>query len=376
MSKKFMYVCAFLCCLNMPVYASKLSDKKEELKKTESSIKEAEKEIANKKNQQSKLENEIETLDREIIQAENKLQALDKELDMKQIKVQEAKENLIETQEDLDNQVEASKDRMVQNYKNRKGGYIQVLFSSDNFSQMLNRMKYIQVISSHDQDLIDDLETLEKEREKAKNHLEEEERNLQNLYNEQESYSESLSDKRRSKNAIIDDLKKDQEALEGKIDELEKYSKEVEADIKRLTAQSSKKNQKYTGGKFSWPLANHFYISSEYNPRNNPISGRAEFHSGLDIPAPYGTSVLAAADGEVIYSARRGGYGNTIMIDHGSGLVTLYGHNSSLVARVGQQVKKGDVIARVGSTGNSTGNHVHFEVRKNGGHVNPWNYLK
>ncbi|MBQ7241903.1 MAG: M23 family metallopeptidase, partial [Firmicutes bacterium] len=104
------------------------------------------------------------------------------------------------------------------------------------------------------------------------------------------------------------------------------------------------------------------------------VSG-SEFHTGLDIPAPRGTNIVAAADGKVITAGYVRGYGNTIMISHGNGLVTLYGHNSSLAVSVGDWVSAGSVVAYCGSTGNSTGNHCHFEVRVNGSHTNPWNYL-
>ena len=124
-----------------------------------------------------------------------------------------------------------------------------------------------------------------------------------------------------------------------------------------------------------WPVPGNYRVSSGYVDRTSPIFGTAEFHTGIDIPANYGTSVVAAADGVVITAGWVNGYGNTVMISHGSGLVTLYGHNSSLVVSKGDSVKKGQTIAKVGSTGYSTGNHCHFEVRKDGDHVDPNIYL-
>ena len=124
-----------------------------------------------------------------------------------------------------------------------------------------------------------------------------------------------------------------------------------------------------------WPVPGYYRISSDYVDRTSPIFGAAEFHTGIDIPASYGEDVVAAADGVVITSGWVNGYGNTVMISHGSGIVTLYGHNSSLVISNGQSVKKGQVIAKIGSTGYSTGNHCHFEVRINGDHTSPWPYL-
>jgi murein DD-endopeptidase MepM/ murein hydrolase activator NlpD len=119
----------------------------------------------------------------------------------------------------------------------------------------------------------------------------------------------------------------------------------------------------------------HHRISSGYGGRTNPISGRREVHSGIDIPAPVGTNIIAAAAGVVIMSQYNGGFGYTVVINHGGGLSTLYAHNSRLLVSAGETVAAGHVIARAGSTGFSTGSHLHFEVRLDGGHVDPIGYL-
>lgn len=134
----------------------------------------------------------------------------------------------------------------------------------------------------------------------------------------------------------------------------------------------------YDGGKMQWPLPGHKRISSNYGPRNCPYHGR-ETHSGIDIPAPGGTAIKAAAAGTVVLAGRNGSYGNCVILSHGKSIYTLYGHASSVVVKKGQSVKAGQTIAKVGSTGNSTGNHLHFEVRKGGNshrnHTSPWNYV-
>lgn len=161
-----------------------------------------------------------------------------------------------------------------------------------------------------------------------------------------------------------------------KIDELELTPVEIQ-DIEQFLEILSDINNNGTG-EFLYPLPPQYNVlSSDYGRRDDPFNpDLAEFHTGLDIPAPYGTDVYAASDGKVVVSGVNGGYGNCVIIEHSAGLQTLYGHNSELTVKVGDTVKKGDVIAKVGSTGNSTGNHVHFEVRVNGKHTDPKTYLQ
>ncbi|MCX7758867.1 MAG: peptidoglycan DD-metalloendopeptidase family protein [bacterium] len=158
------------------------------------------------------------------------------------------------------------------------------------------------------------------------------------------------------------------------IEYYESIQKEKYEELQRYIARSLSRNRIYRNGKFLWPTTSSV-ITSYFGYRVHPIWGTTRFHSGIDIGAPYGAPIYAAADGVVIYSGWYYGYGNTVVIDHGSGISTLYAHCSSLNVYKGQTVYKGQVIARVGSTGNSTGPHLHFEVLINGNPVNPLNYL-
>ena len=137
-------------------------------------------------------------------------------------------------------------------------------------------------------------------------------------------------------------------------------------------------NIQYTGGEMLWPVAaSGTVITSNFGIREHPIQGIVKQHTGLDIAgAPTGTPIVAALDGVVTHAGWLGGYGNCVMISHGNGVVTLYGHGNKVVTEVGKQVKQGETIMELGSTGNSTGPHCHFEVRINGNYTNPLNYLK
>ena len=155
--------------------------------------------------------------------------------------------------------------------------------------------------------------------------------------------------------------------------ELNNCKKAKELLIKEVKMEKEEilKNSDSTYVKGRWPLENHFFVSSEYGYRVHPITNKLSFHTGIDIPAPKNTKVLASDDGIVIFAGYKKGYGNVVEIDHFDNKQTLYAHNNSISVKVGDVVKRGQVISQVGSTGNSTGNHVHFEVKINNKRINP-----
>lgn len=156
---------------------------------------------------------------------------------------------------------------------------------------------------------------------------------------------------------------------------MDEESNRVAAEIRRL--QEAQRNRTLSrGGKMLWPTPGYSRITSDYGMRVHPILKTKRMHTGIDIAAPMGAKVVAALDGGVIYVGWNGAYGRTVIVDHGSGISTMYPHLSKSLVKVGQEVRAGQKIAEVGSTGWSTGPHIHFEVRKNGDPINPWPYLK
>ncbi|MEG0952046.1 MAG: peptidoglycan DD-metalloendopeptidase family protein [Niameybacter sp.] len=356
----------------MPLNASNLSNKKNDLQEAQQNIKDSKSQLTQVEQEKVQLEQEVDALDKKIIAAEDKLLEIATNLETKKDEVEIAKDELEAATEKKEYQYEATKDRMVQMYKNEKSGYIELIFSSGSLSELLNRAQYIKVISGYDNQLIDEYRKQEEVINEKKITLESEQKAIESLHTSQAVAMKDLESMRADKNKKIDQKKSRASQLQEEIDEMEELSKEIEKEITRLTQAST---VKYTGGKFEWPVPGHYRISSQYNPRNNPISGIAEFHQGIDIPAPYGKAVNAAANGQVIVAGWVRGFGNTVMVDHGNDIVSIYGHNSSVIVNVGEYVTKGQQVARIGSTGNSTGNHCHFEVRINGRHTSPWNYL-
>ena len=177
------------------------------------------------------------------------------------------------------------------------------------------------------------------------------------------------------KNRLLEEYRQDAKRAEKELAELEEAADKV-YDIIVNIEKNKEFVDTYTGGELEWPVEGRYYVSSGYVGRISPVGNGYEFHTGINIPAPEGYEIRAAEDGTVINAGWINGYGNTVIIDHGGGISTLYAHNSSVEVENGQSVHRGDVIALCGSTGYATGSHCHFEVRVNGEHTDPWEYLK
>ena len=223
----------------------------------------------------------------------------------------------------------------------------------------------------HDKEIMDTINgtiaEIQTEREKYEKSI----ANLDELKKNQETIVAELESSRAEKAASVAASQSEAWAAQAAYDEMEDMNKELEKKILALQNPGGG----HGTGTYAWPLPNNSSISSEYKNRVNPITGKHEKHTGIDVRAPSGTAIHAADSGVVILAKWSGGYGNCTIIDHGNGMSTLYAHQSRLGASVGQKVEKGEVMGYVGTTGNSTGNHLHFEVRKNGKHLNPWGYV-
>ena len=177
------------------------------------------------------------------------------------------------------------------------------------------------------------------------------------------------------KDAVDSDIAQTQEEL----DKMEAEAEALNEQIRREAEANAANNDDvvyYNGGQMQWPAPAYTRISCYFGWRTHPITGRKNYHGGTDLAAPGGSPILAAESGTVIIAARHWSYGNYVVIDHGGGLATLYAHSSKLLVSKGQHVERGQKIALVGTTGSSTGNHLHFEVRKNGVRVNGLPYIQ
>ncbi|MCH5248804.1 MAG: peptidoglycan DD-metalloendopeptidase family protein [Lachnospiraceae bacterium] len=373
---------------------------------TSDSIREKEAEIAAAKKEVAKLKSglsDVEKIKRQLEQSKNDLAVYVTKLDTELYNIQErvseynelidTKELEIEiTTEELndailtqENQYEAMKKRIKFMYEEGDTFYLELLFSSKNFSDMMNKADYIEAISSYDRNQLDEyvrtaelialckeeLEAQKEVLEEARVAVRQEESNINTLINEKESQLVSLSNDISTKEAAI---KEYEDMIAQQNAEIAALEKAVAEEKARLAAENVVART-YDGGMFKWPCPSYTRISDEYGYRIHPILEVEQFHNGLDMAAPYGSMILAAYDGDVVAADYSSSMGNYIMIDHGDGLYTIYMHASALYVSKGQTVTKGQSIAAVGSTGRSTGNHLHFGVRLNGNYVSPWNYL-
>lgn len=266
-------------------------------------------------------------------------------------------------------------------YENSQLSYLDILLQSEGFSDMLRRLQYIDDIMSYDQNLLTELTATQNEIKTRTEEIKVEKEQSEYLLGVAQEKMDSLDAIVAEKRRLVESYAQDEAKYNQLISSNEKASQEAQAMINKILAEQtpSTTSYVYTGGQLNWPVpsrsASSSSLSSGYVSRNRPIGRGSEFHTGYDIPASYGSAVVAAEAGTVIYAGWMSGYGNTIMINHGNGLVTLYGHNSSLTVSKGDTVSRGQQVAKIGSTGNSTGNHCHFEVRVNGSHTNPEPYL-
>ncbi len=349
-----------------------LNGLKKKQKTTIQEIDKKKKEINDLQGKTKDVQSQIEQLDKEMEEAAKELEAVKQELDKLNKSINTITKELEEAEAKIKNKQDAFNSRLRVMYKNGNVGYLEVLLSSANIRDFLSRRQMIQSVADYDVELLKYMKEQRDIIEKKKIELQAQKASVEATRSKLSARKADLQRASRAKEVLMGQLKKDLKTAEQQHDQLNKLAKDIGSQIVKLQRVEGP----YSGGAMNWPVPGHTRVSSPFGYRIHPIFKTKKLHTGIDIPAPTGTTVVAAADGTVIYSGTLGGYGKTIMIDHGGGIVTLYGHNSSLTVSEGTQVSKGSAIARVGSTGFSTGPHSHFEVRKNGSYIDPIPWLK
>jgi len=296
------------------------------------------------------------------------------QLDSVEDKISDNTELLQKTEADLKVKNKKLQQRVRDIYINGQISYVDVLFGAKDFADLMTRMDVLKRIIKHDYDLIMKVKEEKATVENTRAQLEKDKAEAEVLVADAQAKKAKVEDKESEQQVLLDQAIYDRDTSERMYEEIMAASQEVANMIRRSQMSSVGYSGAPAGaGGMIWPISGP--ITSEFGWRTHPIFGTARFHSGLDIGGDYGMPIYAAAGGTVIYAGWISGYGNAVIIDHGGGVTTLYGHNDSLNVSEGENVAQGQVIAMCGSTGNSTGPHCHFEVRENGEPVSPYGYL-
>ena len=320
----------------------------------------------------------IQELDDSIVKYTEELNKLQNQVNTLENEIKVTEEELAKNEEEYKRKENLFKRRVVALYEAGETTYLDVLLSSKGLMDFLSNYYMLEEIMQYDDELLKEVESRRKEIEEKRANQEKRNSTLK-VAKAQASRMQILmeNNKMLQQNYSLQ-LTEEEKELNEKIEAYKQEEISLENQILAAINWGDKLAIHYTGGLMIWPVGKEgTYITSGYGNRLHPIQGVYKYHSGIDIGnAGYGAPVIAATDGVVTFAGVMGGYGNCVMINHGDGIVTLYGHGQEILTTLGTEVSKGDVIMLVGSTGNSTGPHLHFEVRKNGIIQDPIPYLK
>lgn len=377
--------------------ATSISEAQKDVEQTEKELEQVQEQIDTFSQKKKKLEESVAEMDQKMTKLTTRIRTLNEQLKQQEEQIALTREELSVAKKKEKSQYEAMKKRIKFMYENGTHTYLDIMAGAKSFSDFLNRTEYATKVYEFDKNMLETYQETRKSIKEKEKILEEEQEELEALTAEALDQKEELS-------AIIDEKNEVIREYEASITSAKKKEKEYEAEIKeqnalikkleeeeaarraaeqaaaeKAAAEKEAENQTASqpgGGSFTWPCPSYTRISSDYGYRLHPTLGVDKFHNGIDMAAPSGTSILAASAGTVVSAAYSSTMGNYVMISHGNGVYTIYMHASSLAVLAGANVSKGQVIAFVGSTGRSTGPHLHFSVRINGEYVNPWTYLR
>lgn len=366
-------ICLTLISTSIIGFADELNDAQNQKGSIDSKISDLNKQKQQQQSQLSNVQKDKSTLQNSQTKAETDLKNTSTQLNATAQEVKNMETSVKQAEDTYNKQMELFKTRLRVMYQNSNNSYIKTLAESENITDFLSKLQLIETIGKKDKELAVSLDVAKKDLEYKKNLKEDEKAKLQATADAQKKVVSSLQATKAAKEAeekrINDSIKK----INQEEDNLLKKSQELTNLINTI---SIRRKGAYVNGQMQWPTPGYGLITSQFsNGRLHPVLGVTRPHTGIDIGAPMNAGIVAANKGTVILAGWQDGYGNTVIIDHGGNIATLYGHSSRLLVSTGQEVEAGQVIAKVGSTGLSTGPHLHFEVRVNGTPVNPLDYV-
>ena len=382
----------------MPTYATDLSDAQQKAQQLEEQKKAAESE-------KSSLAEQLNTIVTDMKKSEE-------DMTKKESEIEKAEEELVNAKVDEQNQYESMKKRIKFLYENGNEAYLEMILEAKSFADLVNKADFVKQMSEYDRNMLTEYQQTQQTIADKQVQIEKEYKQIEQLQAQTQEQKESVE-------AISAEKEKEYQAYQSQIKESETLAAQVEEEIEaqetiiaNLEAAAARKRKAEEEAKakakaaaaaaaasskssasqstdttdtsasssvsasgFVWPCPSSTRVTSEYGYRIHPLTGTKKMHNGIDIGASTGTPIVAAASGTVAAASYNSSMGNYVMIDHGDSLYTVYMHCSAFNVSAGDTVSAGSTIAFVGSTGNSTGPHLHFSVRLNGSYVNPWNYV-
>lgn len=364
---------------------------------------EIQQDIEDTKDEMDRIQQELNEVQDNLSEERKKIDLLDDDISKNQYELDMVQKDLKELEEDitkLETELEQKKaeydkkhdlacERVVINYMYGKKTILDVLLKSTSLTSFLSSYHTLSEVLELDEELLDELEREKEEIEKNKIVLEEKKTKAEEEKQKVQRQKTALTNAKNERQKKVDELKDEDAALQKEKDETARKLAEQEEAFRRLAQQNANTGGSYSGGSLEFPCPGYTRVSSYFGSRGSPLAGGSSYHKGIDLAAPKGKAILAAESGTVIavytgcphnYGKARScgcgsGYGNYIMVSHGGGLVTVYAHCSTINVGLGSKVARKQIIATVGSTGASTGYHLHFGVLKSGTYVDPAPYI-
>lgn len=376
----------FIVTFIAAVFPSGAADLNQQLKNAQNQKKAAQQQLSSIQSQKKTAQADKDKINSEIAYLNTQINAVQAELNETNGKLAVKEQELASAEEACEQQFDSFKTRARIMYENGPSTYIEILFSSGSFSEFLSNIEIIRNLLDYDNLVLEERKAVREEIAVQKAEIEsikaEQETRRQTL-NEMQS---TLKTKQEAQNTIIANLASQEEVIRKQVEQQEAEEARIQRLISQAVAsQSSSSSSQRTStlstitasgtGSMQWPCPSTKSITSQFGTREHPIQGVTKMHNGIDIAGAYGVDIVAADSGTVLFSGNSSSYGKYIVISHGNGITTLYAHCSQLLVKAGTTVSKGQTIAKVGSTGQSTGPHLHFEVSVNGVRQNPLNYV-
>ncbi len=371
MMKKFLavvLVCVFMCVYTIPAIAasvSELEDKKDELESQKQEVQDQKEAVSAER---ESVMDEVIDLTAQIAEYESQISELNDKIDSLETSIDSTEKEIEQLEKETKEKEQLLLDRLVAMYEKGQTTYLDVLLSSEDITTLISNYYRIEEMAEADQAVIDSIKEKQAETETKKQQLEKEKNEVDESKKEVEQKNKSLETARAEKQSKVNSLAAQEDELQSQIDEFEAAIQDAQDEIEAAIASANNSGGGYSGsfeGMFDWPIsysaANYNIITSVFGYRDAPTAGASSNHGAIDIAVRY-TPVYAPAAGKVIIARSLSGYGNYVMIDHGDGYYTGFGHLSSFNVSAGQTVSRGQQIAVSGNTGISTGPHLHYEV--------------